>query len=133
MAAAVRGLKPWKGVIAVARGGLVPAATVAYELDIHLVETICISTYDDQVQREADVLKTLAGDGENMLVVEDIVDTGVTGQIIREMLPNCHFAAIFAKPQGKKHVDTAMIEVAQDTWIDFPWDMPIDLAEKMHG
>ena len=34
---------PWKGIIAVTRGGLVPAALVARELDIRLVDTICVT------------------------------------------------------------------------------------------
>ncbi len=133
MAAAVKDLCPWKGIIAVARGGLVPAAVVAYELDLRLVDTLCISTYDDQNQRDAEILKQIAGDGENMLVVEDIVDTGVTGKIVREMLPKCYIAAIFGKPAGAAQADLSMIQVAQDTWIDFPWDMPVDLAKKVNG
>jgi xanthine phosphoribosyltransferase len=133
LAASVKGLKPWRGIIAVARGGLVPAAIVAYELDVRMVDTLCISTYDRQHQREAEIVKAIAGDGENMLVVEDIVDTGVTGKIIREMLPKCYFAAIFAKPKGSEYADKTMIDVAQDTWIDFPWDMPADLAAKVSG
>ena len=37
---------PWKGIIAVTRGGLVPAALVARELDIRLIDTICVTSYD---------------------------------------------------------------------------------------
>ena len=37
---------PWKGIIAITRGGLVPAAIIARELDIRLIDTICISSYD---------------------------------------------------------------------------------------
>ena len=133
MAAQVRGLKLWKGIVAVARGGLAPASIVAYELDIRLVETLCISTYDYQTQREAEILKTVAGDGTDMLVVDDIVDTGETGKIIRDLLPNSYFVAIFAKPQGMQYADHAMIQVPQDTWIDFPWDAPINLSDKVHG
>lgn len=36
---------PFKGIIGVARGGLVPAAIVARELNIRLVDTLCICTY----------------------------------------------------------------------------------------
>ena len=35
----------WKGIIAITRGGLVPAALVARELDIRLVDTICVTSY----------------------------------------------------------------------------------------
>ena len=43
----------WKGIIAVTRGGLVPAALVARELNIRLVDTICISSYDSATGGEA--------------------------------------------------------------------------------
>lgn len=116
---------PWTGVAAVARGGLVPACVVARELDIRLVETICIASYDHQTQGEARILKGLEafGDGAGWLVVDDLVDTGNTFRILREKLPKAHFAAVYAKPQGIPHCDTWITEVSQDTWILFPWDM----------
>src|ERR1700691_1659118 len=43
-------LGPWNAIIAVTRGGLVPAAIVARELDIRLVDTVCIASYDDRSQ-----------------------------------------------------------------------------------
>ena len=39
------------------------------------------------------------------------------------MLPNAHFAAVYAKPAGRPLIDTFVTEVSQDTWIYFPWDM----------
>ena len=58
-----------------------------------------------------------------MLVVDDLTDTGKTASIVRNMLPNAHFATIYAKPAGRPVVDTFVTEVSQDTWIYFPWDM----------
>ena len=116
---------PWNCIVAIARGGLVPATTMAYELNIRMLETVCISTYDGQVQREAEVLKRLSGDGSGMLVVDDVVDTGVTARMIREMLPKAYIACIYAKPLGLPYVDASMMQVEQDTWIDFPWETPV--------
>ena len=50
------------------------------------------------------------------------MDTGQTARIVREMLPNAHFATVYAKPEGRPLVDTFITEVSQDTWILFPWD-----------
>jgi xanthine phosphoribosyltransferase len=132
LAAAVKDIKPWKGIIACARAGLIPATVIAYELQIKLVETLCISSYDHtaQSQHEVQILKSLVGDGEDMLLVEDIVDTGVTGKIIREMLPKAYFVSLFAKPLGMRYIDKALIEVRQDTWVDFPWEMPSTFVPK---
>ena len=57
------------------------------------------------------------------MVVDDLVDTGATAKVVREMLPKAHFATIYAKPLGRPLVDTFITEVSQDTWIYFPWDM----------
>ena len=48
---------PWKGIIALTRGGLVPAAIIAREMEIRVVDTLCITTYDDQAQGKLEVLK----------------------------------------------------------------------------
>jgi xanthine phosphoribosyltransferase len=41
---------------------------------------------------------------------------------VRDLLPNAHFATVYAKPMGRPLVDTFITEVSQDTWIVFPWD-----------
>lgn len=120
-------LPPFSGIIAVTRGGLVPAAILSRELDIRMVETVCISTYDDRDIREPNVLKSIAPQidgegGEGWLVVDDLVDTGATAQVLRAMLPNAHFATLYAKPKGQPLVDTFVTVFAQTTWVNFPWD-----------
>ncbi len=114
---------PWKGIIAITRGGLVPAAVVARELDLRLIDTLCIASYDDRKQGELKVLKGIEGDGEGWLIIDDLVDTGKTAKVVREMLPRAHFATVYAKPAGRPLVDTFVTEVSQDTWILFPWDI----------
>ena len=114
--------RTWKGIVAVTRGGLVPAAIIARELDIHLIDTICITSYDWQNQGESTILKSMDGDGEGLLIIDDLVDTGGTAKIVRQMLPSAYFATVYAKPAGKPLVDAHVTEVSQDTWILFPWD-----------
>lgn len=113
---------PWTGLVAVTRGGLVPAAIVARELEVRLIDTICIESYADQTQGTLTVLKSVPGDGAGWLMVDDLVDTGRTAQKVRELLPKAHFATIYAKPAGRPLVDSYITEVSQDTWILFPWD-----------
>ncbi len=114
---------PWKGIIAVTRGGLVPAAIVARELEMRLIDTVCLASYDDRAQGKMAVLKRVEGDGTGWLIIDDLVDTGRTAKTVREMLPKAHFATIYAKPAGRPLVDTFITEVSQDTWILFPWDI----------
>ena len=70
--------------------------------------------------------------GASVLVVDDLVDTGATARLVREMLPKAHFATVYAKPLGRPLVDTFITEVSQDTWIFFPWDIDYRLAKPIH-
>lgn len=122
---------PWRGIVAVTRGGLVPSAIVARELDVRLIDTICVSSYDHKDLGRTDVLKRVAGDGEGLLIVDDLVDTGRTARTVREMLPKAHFATVYAKPAGRPLVDTFITEVSQDTWIYFPWDTELQFVQPI--
>ena len=133
---------PWKGIIAVTRGGLVPAALVARELDIRLVDTICVTSYDAgtdgntsgapaQRQGEVQVLKGVAGDGDGYLLIDDLVDTGRTAQAVRRLLPKAYFATLYAKPTGRPIVDTFVKEFKQNKWIHFPWDIEYSFAKPI--
>ncbi|MCK9240190.1 xanthine phosphoribosyltransferase [Desulfocurvus sp.] len=117
-------LGPWAGIVAITRGGLVPASVIARELELRRIDTVCVSSYAWKDQGRAEVLKpcTSTADGAGWLVIDDLVDTGGTLRILREKLPRAHFATVYAKPQGKPLVDTFITEVSQDTWILFPWD-----------
>ncbi len=125
----------WKGIIAITRGGLVPAALIARELDIRLVDTICVTSYSSagagqaaQVQANVEVLKGVAGDGEGYLLIDDLVDSGRTAQVVRQLLPKAHFATLYAKPAGRPIVDTCVKEFKQNKWIYFPWDIEYKFA-----
>ena len=125
---------PFSAVVAITRGGLVPAAVVARELGIRVIETVCVASYDYDKQGDVAVLKpvslnfTTKDQGAGILIVDDLVDTGATAKIVREMLPKAHFATVYAKPAGRPLVDTFITEVSQDTWIYLPWDMDLQFA-----
>ena len=127
----------WRGIVCITRGGLVPAAIVARELNIRLIETVCVASYHDYAnQGKMTVLKEisdelLASEGENVLIVDDLTDTGRTAEVVRAMLPKAHFATVYAKPKGRPQVDTFITEVSQDTWIYFPWDMGFAYQEPI--
>jgi len=124
-------LKTWKGIVAITRGGLVPASIIARELEIRLVDTICISSYDQQQQGDITVLKAPDTDGEGWLLIDDLVDTGNTARVVKDLLPRAHFATVYAKPAGRPVVDTFITEVSQDTWILFPWDTESRFVEPI--
>jgi xanthine phosphoribosyltransferase len=121
---------PFDALVCITRGGLVPAAIVARELNVRMIETVCVASYHDyKNQGDITVIKGVAaeitamrGAGKRVLIVDDLVDTGKTAKVVRDLLPAAHFATVYAKPMGRPLVDTFVTEVSQDTWIYFPWD-----------
>ena len=128
----------WKAVVGITRGGLVPAMIVARELDIRVVDTVSVKSYSHQSQAASAVVTKLPqadlmGDGTGILIVDDLVDTGKTLELVRSLYPKAHFAAVYAKPSGKPMVDSYITEVSQDTWIFFPWDMALQYVQPFRG
>lgn len=134
---------PFQAIVCITRGGLVPAAIVARELELRLVETVCVASYHDYAhQGEIKLLKPISpsvaaignGRGKGVLLIDDLTDTGKTAKLVRELLPDAHFATVYAKPAGASMCDTFVTEVSQDTWIYFPWDLDLQFVEPIrHG
>ena len=132
----------WRAIVAITRGGMAPAMIVARELDVRTVDTISVKSYHSgggkaDERREAQVLKSpdaeVMGDGTGILIVDDLVDSGKTLELVRRLYPKAHFATVYAKPQGEPQVDTFITGVSQDTWIFFPWDMALQYVEPYRG
>jgi len=139
LARRVSAARCFSGMVAVTRGGLVPAAIVARELDLRIIDTICVSSYvHEKIQGEAKILKTVLpgtarGGGEGLLIVDDLADTGRTIKLVRAVLPKAHAATVYVKPLGAPFVDTFVAEVSQDTWIYFPWDRGLSIQAPITG
>ena len=127
----------WSAVVAITRGGMVPAMIIARELDIRVVDTISVKSYDHQSQSAARILKSpnkdLMGNGKGILIIDDLVDSGRTLEIVKDLYPKAHYATIYAKPKGRPMVDSFITEVSQDTWIFFPWDMALQYVAPYRG
>jgi xanthine phosphoribosyltransferase len=126
LAAMLMAQKPFRGIVAITRGGLIPAAIVARELEIRLIESVSVVSYAAEAGTlgEPTVVKppAAAGDGEDFVIIDDLVDSGITAKFVRAMLPRARFACLYAKPAGRPTADMFVAEVPQDTWILFPWD-----------
>jgi xanthine phosphoribosyltransferase len=128
---------PWRGIVALTRGGLVPAAIVAREMGIRIIDTLCVTAYDEQVLEKIEVLKiperAVPEGGRGWLLIDDLVDTGTTAKEARRVLPYAHFATLYAKPEGRPLVDTFITEVDQNVWIFFPWDTEPQYVAPLHN
>lgn len=123
--------QPWRKIVCVTRGGMVPACIVARELEIRLIDTVCVATYVDDEQGDLQILKSVDDDGMDVLIVDDLVDTGRTAEVVRSLLPLAHYATVYAKPAGRPMVDTFITEVSQDTWIFLPWDTELQFVQPI--
>ncbi len=110
-------------ILAITRGGLFPAGILARELNIKCIETVGIESYAEKEQGKIQLLKEFSADfSENILVVDDLADTGNTLRYLRKSLKNPIVATLFVKPKGKDLVEFYAEEVEQKTWVRFPWD-----------
>lgn len=112
-------------ILAITRGGLIPAALVTRSLNIKVIETMGIETYHDQTQ--SDLVKILKKCDpaflKDTLIIDDLVDTGKTYSYLRDLTENCLFATLYAKPLGAEFTDCYVRDFEQHIWVDFPWEV----------
>lgn len=121
---AMRG--PWSAILAVTRGGLIPAGVLAQQLGVRYVDTICAVSYQDRIQGELEFLKIPAEIPQKLLIVDDIVDSGRTAQAIRKKFPRSYCVSIYAKPNGLAFVDDFEQRLGQEVWVEFPWSQDLE-------
>ena len=113
----------------------VPAAIVARELEIRLIETACISSYHGSDQGDLHVLKEApsAGKGAGWLIVDDLVDTGETAKALRTMMPEAHFATVYAKPAGGRWSIRSLPKYHRIRGFSFPGTWSHSLQPRSSG
>lgn len=113
----------WDRIYAVSRGGMIPAALIAYDLEIRHIDTICVKSYDSRKQGEFELIKSpVQEDMHNILIVDDISDSGKTAELIKKFYPETSYAALYVKRAGKDDVDYYIREYPEEKWIAFPWE-----------
>ena len=113
--------KPEK-LILISRGGLIPGSIIANYLGIQDVDVIALKTYTDRKRlKEIKVYKRIKSE-KKLVVIDDLVDSGETAKIVKEMMPNSKFAVLYAKTSGKKQADLHLYNFKDSDWLVFPWE-----------
>lgn len=120
----------FQAILGVARGGVVPALLVAKILDIAFYDVIGLSSYEGQkqtgtinlIKNPSMDLQTKCPDGEGLLIIDDLVDTGDTLSFLRLHYPKAIYAVPYAKPKGRDCADYVVKSFAQEEWLVFPWE-----------
>lgn len=118
-------------VVAVARGGLTVAGALSYALGVKNCGTINVEFYTG-VDERLDVpvvlppsLQLVDVNGLNVLVVDDVADTGHTLRLVREVLAQhvseARTAVLYHKPHSVIAPDYSWKRT--DAWINFPWSV----------
>ncbi len=119
-------------ILGVSRGGLIPAAMLSYMLDVRLIQAVRVEHYDDENKRLAsgarfvdgpEPFATLNITTERLLIVDDIVDTGETLNLVRRAVHDhadqIKVAALYVRT-NQKHAADWFWKVT-DEWVVFPW------------
>lgn len=116
-------------VIAVARGGLLPAGSLAYALGLKLADAINVEFYTDVHETLPDpvllepLLDVDAIRDKRLLVVDDVADSGRTLALVLELLNaqcrEARSAVLYAKSASV--VEPDYVWKRTDQWIVFPW------------
>lgn len=116
-------------LIAIARGGLLPGGGLAYALGVKLSDAINVEFYTDVHETLPDpvllapMLDTDSIEGKRLLVVDDVVDSGRTLELVLDILrgvgAEARSAVLYAKPTTVVDPDYAWGRT--DRWIVFPW------------
>ena len=116
-------------VLGVARGGLLPAATIAYALDIKNLFAVNVEFYtgvDERLEFPVmlpPLLNVVDIAGATVLVADDVADTGATLRLVMdfcaEHVADVRCAVLYEKPRST--VKCEYVWRRTERWIDFPW------------
>lgn len=118
-------------IIAVARGGLIPATMLSYELKIPISCVVYPNKESGLYRFGVDRSKKYEDKKYKALVVDDIADTGRTLKGIQGYLRARTVVSLVAKPLGAPFCTCVWMKCAQNIWVDFPW-APDDYKPDEH-
>lgn len=133
-AVAASGFEPdW--IVAIARGGLPIGGALGYALSMKNIATLNVEFYTDVDERRElpivlpPVLNLVDLENTNVLVVDDVADTGETLQMVIDLLSpsvsEVRSAVLYEKTRSIVSPDFTWKHT--DEWINFPWssDPPV--------
>jgi len=111
-------------ILGISRGGLIPATMLSYMLKVKKLSSVQVIHYDDnENELQLKITEKLSIDSANILVVDDIVDSGKTLKLVKEKLKskNVKTAVIYYKIWSTITPDFYARKTTN--WIIFPWEI----------
>ncbi len=110
--------KKWIGLIAVQRGGIIPAARLAYTLGTRYIHIVKV----DKDEPSISLPEVAFTDYSRWILIDEIVDTGRTVRLLRDYFRNTPIAVLYAK-EASKHLVDYCSKIIPDEWIHLPWEV----------
>jgi len=119
--------KKFKRIVAITRGGLLLAYYLAKHLDIKIIDTFCIESYsNDNKQKKITIHKQPENQTyafqEEVLIVDDLIDSGETLRLATKELPKATVAVLFRKENSPKDIGHYYADELPNKWVEFPWE-----------
>nr|WP_120491700.1 phosphoribosyltransferase [Corynebacterium lactis] len=116
-------------IIAVARGGLLPAGALSYTMGVKLSDAINVEFYTDVAETLPDpvllepLLDVESISNRRLLVVDDVADSGRTLHLVLDLLrkygAEVRSAVLYGK--SRSEISPDYVWKHTDDWIVFPW------------
>lgn len=126
-------------IVAIARGGLIPAGAIAYAMDVKAIGTMNVEFYSgigetlEEPQLLPPLMDVSAMDGKRVLVVDDVADSGKTLKMVMDLIDEhglsldgsaavrveARSVVIYKKPMSV--IEPDYVWAYTDKWINFPW------------
>ena len=101
---------------------LVSGVIIANYLGIQDIDVIALKTYSDRKKNnDIKIFKRIKSE-KKLVVIDDLVDSGDTAKIVKDMMPNSKFVVLYAKTSGKKQADLHLYDFKDKDWLVFPWE-----------
>ena len=126
-------------ILGIARGGLLPAAAMAYALNVKNVFMMGVEFYTGVDERLdfpvmlPPLLNAVDIEGAQLLVVDDVADTGGTLKLVKEFcaehVADARCAVLFEKPRSL--VKCEYVWKRTNRWVNFPWSSQAPVATPL--
>jgi len=120
-------------IVGISRGGLIPAVMLSHLFNVPMVPVVWATRdfVEEDHERVTQVRDLVLGDEKDVLIVDDICDTGHTFETFQECLmqdqisgyaPGVEFASLHIRYSAEFAPRYYAVEIPDESWIIYPYE-----------